>query len=251
MLRDNARNCLSYWHPRLVEAGVPTPRTEMIRTSVNLRELLDEKIPEGWGDFLAQMNMAIARLTDNASPTPPVFLRTGQGSGKHDWRHTAYLDLSKDTLASHVGALVGWSEIVDMLGLPTDVWCVRELLPVEPIVTLEKYGGMPLVREMRFFVSGGHARCWHSYWPSGAIERGFVGTREELAWAVQESRRVSPAEMAEATSLVKRVARAFADDGAWSVDVLATRRGFQITDMALAAESYHAPECPHFREFRP
>jgi hypothetical protein len=34
--------------------------------------------------------------------------------------------------------------------------------------------------------------------------------------------------------------------GAWSIDVLETRRGWYVTDMAEAASSWHEwPECPN------
>ncbi len=58
---------------------------------------------------------------------------------------------------------------------------------------------------------------------------------------------LSPASAPDASQgpLATRVAAVFRDDGAWSVDVLATRRGWVVTDMAEAGISYHWPECPH------
>jgi hypothetical protein len=33
--------------------------------------------------------------------------------------------------------------------------------------------------------------------------------------------------------------------GAWSVDILETKRGWFVTDMAEAEKSFHWPECPY------
>lgn len=244
------RNCLSYWFPKLRDAGVPVPRTEIVRTAADLSPVVDGQLPDGWGGFLAELTVAIARLTDNASPTPPVFLRTGQGSGKHDWKHTCGLDLSKDTLPNHVAALVRWSHEVDFLGLPTNVWVVRELLPVEPVATLPRYGGMPLVREYRTFVRGGRVVCIHPYWPVGAIRDGLgdvPGTTpddRQIAALFAFNRLYPTGPEQAAAELAERVAAAFADGGAWSVDLLATKRGWFVTDMAEAARSFHWDGCP-------
>ena len=47
--------------------------------------------------------------------------------------------------------------------------------------------------------------------------------------------------------VVEKVARAFAGDGSWSVDVLETDRGWCVTDMAEAEGSFHWPECERLR----
>jgi hypothetical protein len=36
--------------------------------------------------------------------------------------------------------------------------------------------------------------------------------------------------------------------GAWSVDILETKRGWFVTDMAEASKSFHWPECPYAGE---
>jgi hypothetical protein len=244
------RNCLSYWFPRLQAAGVPVPRTEIVRTTCDLTLLLDGQVPEGWGAFLADLAVAIGRLTDNASPTPSLFLRTGQGSGKHDWKRTCYLDLAaRDAIAAHVAALVEWSHLVDFFGLAHDVWCIREMLPVQPVVVLPRYGDMPLVKEVRCFVRGGRVVCSHSYWPLGAIRDGLDPAEAHLAATYAGLLDCDPTDYYAWSELAQKVATTFADDGAWSVDLLSTRRGWVVTDMAEAHRSYHAPECAHAKAF--
>lgn len=40
---------LAYWFPRLLEAGVPVPRTEIVRADCDLSPVLDGVTPIGWG----------------------------------------------------------------------------------------------------------------------------------------------------------------------------------------------------------
>ncbi len=257
------RNCLAYWFPKLQAAGVPVPRTEIVRTDCDLAQLLDGKDPEGWSAFLAQMYAAIARIGGT-----PCFLRTGQGSGKHQWENTCHVT-EPDLLPRHVAALVEWSHLVDFMGLAHDVWAIREMLPVEPIAALPRYGNMPLVTEVRSFVKGGAILCSHPYWPEGAVADGFhcthgmsvVGFGEDMeercsrcaadaGVLYERTKKLTVNDMLEVAGLVGQVAHAFADDGAWSVDVLKTTRGWFVTDMADAAMSYHEPGCERAREIQ-
>lgn len=223
------KNCLSYWFP-LIETVVPTPRTEIIR-SEDLTEILDGEIPDGWGELLAAINVARGKLG------PDVFLRTGQGSGKHQWSETCFVTETAN-IAKHVAALVEWSEMVDFMGLPANVWCVREMLPTSPIGVCEHYRGMPVCREFRFFVESGETKCWHPYWPLGAINKGGLAGDFPFGWYDEFCRLDDP----EPRRLAEAVSNAV--PGAWSVDVLETKRGWFVTDMAEAARSFHWPECP-------
>jgi hypothetical protein len=167
----------------------------------------------------------------------PAFLRTGQGSGKHQWSRCCYL-AKRDMVADHVVNLVEWSHMVDMMGLPTDVWCVREMLPVKPIGVCERYRGMPVVKEFRFFVRDGKIVCRHPYWPLDALNEGGFAADVPEGW-YEEFCRIPD----EVEPLAARVAQAFAGDGAWSVDLLETDRGWYVTDMAEAERSFHFPGC--------
>jgi len=247
------KNCLSYWFPRLVGAGLPLPQTQIVRTGVDLTPLLDGCTPDGFEGFHAELLTACERIGF------PLFLRTGQGAGKHQWRKTCFLRQPGD-LAQHVAALVEWSHTVDFLGLPHDVWCARELLPVTPLAVLPAYGDMPLVREVRGFVADGMVICRHPYWPATAIREGFP-LKMSADWTdaekplqrelpadfdalVRQAQTFTPAEQSFHAALLGRVARSFAGDGAWSVDIIETQRGWMVTDCALAERSFHWPGCP-------
>lgn len=257
------RNCLSYWFPKLVAAGVPVPRTEIVRTDLPLMRMLDGPgIPEnGYLDaaefaelskrhdaFIGELTAAAEKIGGGA----PVFLRSGQTSGKHDWSNCCGVkDLSK--IGEHVWGIVNFSAIVDFMGLAVDVWCVREMLPTTPLTTLPRYGGMPLVRELRAFVKDGKILCAHPYWPEDSIYAGLKRTEASRHDVLEEAHQLYlnsqvPLDQTGAVhGLASRVAAAFADDGAWSVDLLETKIGWYVTDMAEAHRSFHWPECPNVK----
>lgn len=244
---DHSRNCLSHWLPILQAAGIPVPRTEIVRCreGTDLTSVCDGNAPDGWADFIMDLGAVVDRIGC------PCFLRTGQGSGKHQWKDTCYL-AERSLLATHVANLVDWSECAGMLGLPCNVWCVRELLPVEPVAILEAYGDMPLVPELRAFIKGGAPVCLHHYWPATAIVQGFRHEPVDIGSIIAASRPTVTIGGEGPVRLATRVANAFerAEPGsAWSVDLLLTKAGWFVTDMATAAESYHWRGCEHAKEF--
>jgi len=244
------RNCLSYWFPKLVEAGLPVPRTEIVKTDVDLTSLLDGVIPIGVEPFFNEL-----RKATDAIGGCPCFLRTGQGSGKHRWKDCCFLE-SQKTIPQHVASLVEWSHVVDFFGLSHDVWVVRKLLPVEPLAVLPRYHGMPLVVEYRAFIGDGKVKCIHPYWPERSIRDGLECTHRSGHLVANdvcsECQKTAdglflltrdPADESAALSLARNTATTFSGDGEWSVDLLKTKIGWFVTDMAEAAKSYHYEGC--------
>jgi len=223
-------NCLSYWFPLLWEAGLPVPRTRIVKTTSDLDTLLDGVTPPGYPEFLGKLGAACAQIGY------PVFLRTGHVSGKHNWKHCCYVR-EKTYLRHHITALVEWSSIVDIMGLPTNVWAAREMLPTEPLGVLPLYGDMPACREFRCFVRRGTLKCLHPYWPLEALLQG--GGTERMYERLAD---ISPEETQSCIELAEAAGRVV--EGEWSVDILFTRRGPYITDMALAKDSFHWDDCP-------
>ena len=227
-------NCLSWWFPRIQAAGLPVPRTSTIVTTCNLIRLLDGETPADFDSF-------ITLLGDEADKIGwPVFLRTGQGSGKHQWKDTCFVP-NREALQSHVAALVEWSECVDMLGLPYHAWAVREMLPTRPVCKLTAYRDMPLCREFRFFTEGGKVKCFHPYWPLDSVEQ---GTPDNPDWQQSAIYSSSSTELEHLTKLAERAALACIEED-WSIDFLWTERSWYLTDMAIAAISYHWESCPN------
>ncbi len=233
-MSERPSNDLADWYPIIRASGVPTPSTRIVRTTLNLLGLLDGWQPEGFNEFLDE-------LTDAArSVGYPLFLRTGQGSGKHEYTHTCLVP-SQTVLHQHVYNLIEWSACVDFFGLPTTTWAVRELLPVEAPFTV--YEGMPLAKERRYFASDGQVIGHHPYWPPGAVEQG-VPTLNGRILPEDEWRPLYDALNAENDDevwrLTKLTERATRDlPGAWSVDWLwVPGQGWVCIDLAHFEDSY-------------
>lgn len=233
------KNCLSYWFPKLQATGVSVPRTLIVNLPWSLREaffqVFDGKPAHpDTKPFLEELGNVCDRIGY------PAFLRTGQGSGKHEWKHTCFLEKRAD-LESHVYGLINWSECVDFMGLDWHTWAVREMLPTEPICVLPRYGDFPLVPEMRCFIGRGNILCVHPYWPTEAIERGLRAKPANFAEIVSKCQEF---DVSEYLPIAQKVADAFDGDEEWSVDILPTKRGLYVTDMAIKARSFHWPDCP-------
>jgi hypothetical protein len=124
---------------------------------------------------------------------------------------------------------------------------------------------MPLSPEVRAFIADGKVQCWHPYWPDDAIRRGVLTKRDgrddllDYTEAIPRERhaneavaRMNEIDYTAALPLAERVAAAFADKWAWSVDLLKTKAdGWYVTDMATAAESWHWPTCPDVKRYLP
>jgi len=227
-----AQSSLEQWFPALLQASVPVPRTEIVTTDVELIELLDGKMPVGFNEFADQLRAAAGRIGY------PVFLRTGQGSGKHSWTRTCFVSTA-DNLLGHVLALVEWSELVDFIGLASNVWVVREFLPLASRFTA--FDGTPITVERRYFIEDGRVRCHHPYWPVSSIRRPSVPNWRAL-W--DEMNQADDAEVAFLTEQSIRVSHTL--PGAWSFDwALGANGVWYGIDMAVASLSYHWPTCPH------
>ncbi len=225
------RNCLSYWFPRIRDAGLPVPRTKLVGTDSELFRLLHGKTPSGYTAFLAMLGEAARQIGY------PCFLRTGHTSSKHEWEKTCYVRRAKD-LGQHVFNLVEFSECCDLVGLPTKVWAVRELIPV--VSAFRAFRGMPITREFRLFTTNGEFACIHPYWPVSAIRSPSVDDWEELLAKMSQ---IDEATTQDLAGLAERAARAV-DGGSWSVDFLQASDGeWILTDMAEAERSWHWPDC--------
>lgn len=233
------RSDLAYWFPRLERSGLRVPKTEIIHFEGDLVGLLDGEAVAGFDDLVSQVRLAVDKVGGY-----PAFLRTGQGSGKHEWKRTCYLE-GPEAVPSHIGALVDWSCAVDFMGLPTNTWVVREFLELRH--DFLAFEGMPVAREFRCFFRDGKASCIHPYWPSETIERANV--RESVWQASLEA--ISRLEKGEGVMLmnqVERVAKEF--DGFWSLDMAQMKNqegkeSWVAIDMADGDESFHWKGCLH------
>jgi hypothetical protein len=234
------KTCLSYWFPLLRDAGLLVPRTEIIDAGEEWHEMTgvldggDEKSMKPFNKVVTAIRQAAEKIGY------PVFLRTGQGSGKHSWKDTCYLT-DAALVPQHVFNLIEWSAMVDMMGLPYRYWCVREMLPTIPHGICPRYGNMPVCKEFRFFAGStndglGYVKCAHPYWPhESLVQGGFdmpASLYDMLCYMTNQP-------------LLYAMARKSASviGGEWSIDFLETERGWYLTDCAEAAKSFHWPGC--------
>lgn len=163
----------------------------------------------------------------------PCFLRTDHTSGKHSWDKTCFVQSAAD-IRQHIFAIAEFSEICDFMGLPWSMWAVREFLQTIPHGICPRYGNMPVCREFRFFVDEGKVRCAHPYWPRHALDQGgWIGTNEDFDLLCARPH--------ELTELAEQAGKAVGCS--WSIDILETRRGWYVTDMAEAHKSFHWEGC--------
>lgn len=231
---------LAYWFPKLEAAGLPVPRTMLLpmprEAFVAIYKQFDGE-PMGGG---AEPFFVALRAAADAIGYP-AFLRTGHTSAKHEWENTCYV-ADGNKIASHVTRIIHYGELMTLQGLPCGDWAVREFLPTTPIAIAPRFDNMPVCREFRFFVDGGAVKCWHPYWPVEALEQGAV----ENAQAVFDQLNAREGEEDALRELASKAGAAIG--GAWSVDILDTKRGWFITDMAEAEKSYHWPGCSSLSE---
>jgi hypothetical protein len=229
------RTALSHWFPLIQAAGLPVPRTTIVPIPLAAQEDI-------WAAYDGQpgnggMEAFLRDLAPRAAAIGyPLFLRNDHTSAKHQWSETCHVP-GPDDLPARIFRLAEASECMGP-GLPWDVLVLREMLPTLPITTCPGYNGMPVNREFRCFVENDTIKCIHPYWPREALEKG--GATAVNHDALEHLDKAEREEVAGLASMAGRAA-----GGAWSVDVLWTRRGWFVTDMAESRKSYHDPACPN------
>lgn len=234
------KTCLSYWYP-LIVAEVPTPKTIIIEAGCRLTSILDGQKPECLDKLIDNIQYAGNKLGW------PCFLRTGFGSDKHHWDDTCFLK-DASVIRQHIYNLVEWSECVSFIGLPYDIWVVRELLPTKPVFTA--FHNMPICREFRCFIKDAEIQCIHPYWPKDVLKeqgwRGSAVTPPKWEEKYEKLLSLTFSEKKDIEILASTVGSVVG--GEWSIDILDTERGWYVTDMAVADQSWHWPFCEFAKE---
>lgn len=237
---DADKNCLTYWFPKIREAGLPVPLTHMASmpedAAMDLWTKFDNKPCNGRFDAWVEMLKPAAETIGF-----PLFLRSGHTSGKHEWKNTCFVP-SVEQLGPHIAQICYFSECMSMGGeLSWSKWALREFLPTEPVGICPGYDDMPICKEFRFFVDGGQVKCFHPYWPVLSLVRGGAAISIEAYADLCEI----DDDYDELIDLAEKAGRAVG--GAWSIDFLHTKRGWILTDMALAQQSWHWEGCAYVR----
>jgi len=236
-MREIDKTAMSYWFPKIEAAGLPVPRTTMVPMPTDAQRDLFRSFDQ------EQMHGEYAAFVKTLEPIAeslgyPCFVRTEFTSAKHDWELACYVKAYAE-LADHISHIVYFSECCAPGGeLGYNFWAIREFLPTMPIGVCRGYSNMPICREFRFFVEDDKVVCWHPYWPRHALDDGnpvYSGppmSYEEFC---------TPPDLAALEKIASDAGRAVG--GAWSVDLLETKRGWFLTDMAEAHRSFHWEGC--------
>lgn len=225
---------LEQWYP-LVVGKVPTPVTKIVLAPRDMRPTEEDASDEEIASWVDDFQKVCADIAEAAlSIGWPFFLRTGLTSCKHDWERTCYVP-NREDIRWHVSSLIVGSAEVDLFGLPSDVFVVRELLTVDPMFFAFRH--MPITREFRFWVNGGSVIGWQPYWPPEAIEESAPLETPEWRSRLARASKLDPHEYAALSRQSELVSSLV--PGAWSVDWLQARNGrWYLTDMAHAERSW-------------
>lgn len=141
------KTALSHWFPLIEAAGVPVPKTTILKMPKEAQEHIWEAF-DGKLDGDISAYTGFCRNIEAAAATVgyPFFLRTDHTSGKHQWDKTCFVRFAQD-IPKHVFALAEFAEMADLMGLLWDTWAVREYLPILPVGRCPNYGNMPVCRE--------------------------------------------------------------------------------------------------------
>jgi hypothetical protein len=106
------------------------------------------------------------------------------------------------------------------------------------------FGGFPVSREFRFFANKDGVLCYHPYWPKETIK--FYGIEEPRGWRKMLNELNRPPEELEALEQIAVLAAIACSGDTWSVDLAKDKTGkWWLTDMAVAADSFHWESCPN------
>lgn len=259
--RFDDRNRLCKWFPTVEKLNIPHPRTTLVpfKTALGIWLLSGEthkrieKEDAKMHSFL--MNEWQTRLEEIKAAARgygyPVFIRTDEASGKHDWIRTCHVP-DEASVPQHLYNIIEDNATADVLGLEYCHFAVREYM--EPNHDFTAYRGMPVGLEYRLFARDGKYECGHPYWFPAALERGHHDPPLPQDWKHQMERMYDNSNYhlqrgGTLATWAEKVTRELG--GYWSVDFLSvpSRPGspfskWILTDMALGDASYHLLPCP-------
>lgn len=231
---ETNRNSALIWLPRLIEAGIPTPRTEFVLYDHRKLEWDKQDCPMV-GHLVGKVREACEKIGY------PVFFRTDLSSAKHDGP-SAYKISSESDIEQVITATVSDNMLkfgLDLAG--PKAFLVREWLDLKS--EFAAFVGHAISVEWRFFADQGGAKCYHPYWPEESIVFYERMCAEPDNWKqLLVDMHEEPSEIEQLKELATESARLYGCFA--SVDIaLDTNGKWWVTDMATAEESWHWPGC--------
>jgi len=221
-------NSMNYWYPKIKNL-IPTPKTEIIPIKWSYGD--NEEIIKVEEKYLKEIEEASKNFNF------PIFIRGDNGSGKHEWKDTCYVEKFED-LRKHIINIIYWSTSVDIFGgIPCNYIILREFIDMDSKFTAF-WNEMPVNPERRYFVKDGKVICHHPYWIEEAIRNPSIENWKEL---LKEINKESKKEIEELTIYAEIIAKVF--EGYWSIDFCRSKeRIWYMIDMAKGEDSWH-PDC--------
>lgn len=222
------------WYPRVKKLQIPQIKTEVVKAGHKpLYDLLvkENPLPKNISD---ELNKAMDRIGKF-----PMFMRTDQASGKHNWERTCYLK-SRESFDKNLAMLLEEHEMQNMAGeLGYDAIIFRELLDLETAFTCF-YGNFPINKEVRCFIKDGKIQDIRNYWIRKAVDE---GEPEDKDWEskLAKLKKYSKKDLDEIKRQLALVCDEFSEY--WSADFAKTKNGiWYLIDMARGEVSYHQEE---------
>jgi len=228
------KNSMLYWWPKVKDLSIPQPKTIMLKVDPKMAYEVED------GGKYPQMDEFKEAVTILGLP---VFIRTDQLSGKHEWSKTCFLNsYAEKDLQQHIWALTDATLGCDVMGRPVNAFAFREYIPMASKYTAF-FGQMPVNPERRYFIENGKVLCHHPYWIKEAIVNPSVKNWSKLSDKMNEE---TTGEIVLLMGYALRVADVM--NGFWSVDFCKARDGrWILIDMALGESSWHPEECQNNR----
>lgn len=235
MVKELNKNSLMYWFPRTKSLGIRVPATHVLKIPQKEFEgILDR---EG---FTNNFRNKIVKIVNKLGY--PVFVRTDQASGKHDWKETCFIK-NHFTLFKNIHNVILFNFSAGFVGLPFKALVFREFIPLHTRFTAFS-GDMPIGKERRYFINEGKVVCHHPYWPEDAI---YNANRVDWKIVLKELNKESEEEISLLTSHAEKVGKVL--KGFWSVDFALTDKDeWILIDMAQGIDSWHPKDCHNYKE---
>ncbi len=246
------KSSMLYWWP--LTKGTQVPKPETIIVEIGYRQLVGILDGERFSKKIEKMIIAATEKLGY-----PVFIRTDQASGKHDWKNACFVE-REDSLFGNICKVVEFNELAGFWGLHPEALVFRRFIKLEAKFTAF-YGGMPVAKERRYFVRDGIVECHHPYWIHDAIEdwdkrrhtlmarvkripdtQNIGDMPKDWREILSELNRETLEEINLLSKYAAEIGKAIGP-GYWSVDFAKGKDGvWYFIDMAEGEKSWH-PEC--------
>jgi hypothetical protein len=234
------RNSSLIWLPKIIEAGLPTPKTEVVPYNHALVVQCLES------DSVIDANHEYERIANHILIACkklyyPCFLRTDLSSAKHAGQ-SAYMIEDDEDIPGSLSMTLEDNEMKFWLEPDSNkpqAMLVREWLDLE--APFSAFTFHKIAREWRFFANADGVICFHPYWPEESIQ--FHGMSEPDGWRAELTKlHEIPDNIDELKAMAIKAAKVYGQTS--SVDFARDVNGrWWLTDMAVAEDSFHWESC--------